>query len=397
MAKERKTRRARKKIDTSSLKEFGAGDDFQSRGQQKLAFAKTVKEEADSVQSQIEEEQAKAQEKSLWSSIGGALGGLALGLATGGLGLAGLAGTAAAGIGAGLGTYGGAHIGKSQSEKKSGKRKQIKSDMFYENEADKQNLAFSEFDKKLNDSILTRSLAAGVMAAAFTGGGKLIEKMKEGKSARAAAAASKAAGEAAGEGLKGYKTLASGETVLNKEGLGLPSSLKKAQEGFESVINTDISGTGKSVKKLASNITTKPSIVSETGASMSFEDILWDGGTDKQFADALSGDFNLAPSGNIDVNSFANSNLAFKEGIQSSQNSLTNNQLFQNMTSSFTPLTDEIGPSIMDSYLKGIAGQKSKSTQQSLLATGGMSLYGYRPELDSLRQVQFGTNIKPYG
>ena len=47
MAKERKTRQARKKIDTSSLKEFGAGEDFKSRGQQKLAFAKTVKEEAD--------------------------------------------------------------------------------------------------------------------------------------------------------------------------------------------------------------------------------------------------------------------------------------------------------------------------------------------------------------
>jgi len=382
MAKERKTRQARKKIDTSSLKEFGAGDDFQSRGQQKLAFAKTVKEEADSVQTQVEEEQAKAQEKSLWSSIGGALGGLALGLATGGLGLAGLAGTAAAGIGAGLGTYGGAHIGKSQSEKKSGKRKQIKSDMFYENEADKQNLAFSEFDDKLNDSILTRSLAAGVMAAAFTGGGKLIEKMKEGKSAREAAAASKAASEAAGEGLRGYETLASGETVLKKEGLGLSAELKKSKEGAEFVMNTDMSGTATD---LASNAVSKPSIVSEAGTSMSFEDILYDG-TDEQFVDALSGNFNLA--GNIDSNSFANSNLSFNEGIQKSQNF---------MTSSFTPLADEIGPSIMDSYLKGIAGQKSKSMQQSLLAAGASSLYGYRPELDSLRQVQFGTNIKPYG
>ena len=384
MAKERKTRRARKKIDTSSLKEFGAGDDFQSRGQQKLAFAKTVKEEADSVQSQIEEEQDKAQEKSLWSSIGGALGGLALGLATGGLGLAGLAGTAAAGIGAGLGTYGGAHIGKSQSEKKSGKRKQIKSDMFYENEADKQNLAFSEFDKKLNDSILTRSLAAGAMAAAFTGGGKLIEKMKAGKSARAAAAAASASNKAK-EGLRGYETLSYGngrwvgDPVLKKEGLGLSAELKKAKEGAEFVMNTDISGTGKSVEKLASS----SRLSSDISVASGYDSIVMDktlGTSSYEVTEALAESIGM---GGDDI--FANSNLALREGSQNF------------MTSSFTPLADEIGPSIMDSYLKGIAGQKSKSMQQSLLAAGGMSLYGYRPELDSLRQVQFGTNIKPYG
>lgn len=377
MAKERKTRQARKKIDTSSLKEFGAGDDFQSRGQQKLAFAKTVKEEADSVQTQVEEEQAKAQEKSLWSSIGGALGGLAVGLATGG------AGWVTAGIGAGLGTYGFAQVGKALSEKKSGKRKEITSNMFYENEAHKQNLAFSEFDDKLNDSILTRSLAAGVMAAAFTGGGKLIEKMKEGKSSREAAKAASASNKAK-EGLRGYETPSYGngrwvgDPVLKKEGLGLSAELKKAKEGAEFVMNTDISSSGVN-NKLASS----SGLSSDISVASGYDNIVMDktlGKSSYEVTEALAESIGM---GGDDI--FANSNLAFREGSQNF------------MTSSFTPLADEIGPSIMDSYLKGIAGQKSKSMQQSLLAAGGMSLYGYRPELDSLRQVQFGTNIKPYG
>ena len=330
MAKERKTRQARKKIDTSSLKEFGAGEDFKSRGQQKLAFAKTVKEEADSVQSQIAKEQEKAQEKSLWSSIGGALGGLAIGLATGG------AGFVAAGIGAGLGTYGGAQAGKALSESKSGKRKKIKSDMFYENEADKQNLAFSEFDDKLNDSILTRSLAAGVMAAAFTGGGDLIKKMKEGKSAREAAKATQA-----------FET---------------SKAVQKAKEGGDLVLGTTLPNQTNSFNLVQSR-------ANELGAISQGLDMGMDLSSLQVIPEASSNALALKNTSDIS-SSFA---------------------------SSFTPLTDQAAPSIMDSYLKGVAGQKSKSMQQSLLAAGGMSLYGYRPELESLRQVQFGNNIKPYG
>jgi hypothetical protein len=355
MAKERKTRQATKsKIDTSKLKKFGSK--YKSRGEQKLAFAKRVKKEADDVQSQIVEEQEKAQEKSLWSSIGGALGGLALGLATGGLGWV------AAGVGAGIGTYGGAHAGKLASESKSGKRKEIKSDMFYESEAEKQNLAFRDFDDKLNEGILNRSLAAGVMAAAFTGGGEMVKKLKEGKKVREAARAAEASKKA-------------------KDALGLPQQLEQAQKGAEFVMNADMSSLGKSGADLASNIATKPSIVSETGAAMSFDDILWEG-TDEQLSNALSGNFDIASS---NTSAFADSNLSLIEGSPSLG------------TSSFTPLADEAAPSIMDSYFTGLADQKSKSMQQSLLAAGGMGLYGYRPELESLRKIQFGTSVKPYG
>ena len=370
MATTRKPRQATKsKIDTSKLKEFGS--DYKSRGEQKLAFAKQVKTESEDVQSQIVEEQEKAQEKSLWSSIGGALGGLALGLATGGLGLTGLAAAGVAGIGAGLGTYGGAHAGKVISEGKSGKRKKIKSDMFYESEAEKQNLAFRDFDEKLNEGILNRSLAAGVMAAAFTGGGELIKKMKEGKAVKDAAKAAEAVKEARGA-MQGY--IGVGKDAVLSSPTSLTASLETAKEGAEFVMNTDISGIGKSGTDLAANIDLRGT-----------EDALGFGGDLPMITEAVPKSELLEyakrfkPTKGVD--------LALKRGSPQSQF----------ITSSLTPLADEVGPSIMDSYLKGIAGQKSKSMQQSLLAAGGMSLYGYRPELDSLRQIQFGTNIKPYG
>ena len=305
MAKERKKRYARKSsIDTSKLKSYGG--DFKSRGEQKLSFAKTVKDEAEKVQSQIVEEQSKAQEKSLWSSIGGALGGLALGLATGG------SSWAIQAAAAGAGTYIGAQGGKVASEAKSGKRKDITSDMFYEKEAEKQNLAFQDFDDELNKSILNRSLAAGAMTAAFVGGGKLVEKIKAGKASKEAAKTAKIIEETAGSAKNPIALTASGEPAYSGatgiiENIGVETGVgSKVASGLESINLTDIS-------------------------------------------------------------------------------------------SSLTPLAEQAAPSIMDSYLTGIAKQKSSSMQQSLLAAGGMSLYGYRPELESLRQIQFGTNIKPYG
>ena len=342
MAKERKKRQARKSsVDTSQLKSFGG--DFKSRGQQRLSFAKRVKDEAEDVQSQIFKEQEKAQKKSLWSSVGGALGGLAVGLATGGLGFV------AAGVGAGLGTYGGAQAGKLAAEKKLGKRKKIKSDMFYESEAEKQNLAFRDFDKKLNESILNRSLAAGVMAAAFTGGGDLVKKLKEGKAAR--------------------------ESLKAKEALGLPQKLEEVQKGADFVMNTDISGLGQSSTDLVS----ASGLSSDISVASGYDNIMIDktlGSSSYKISDTLA------------------ESIGFGDDIVPD---LALKRVSPSMSSSFTPLADEAAPSIMDSYLKGIAEQKSKSMQQGLMFAGASSLYGYRPELQSLRPVQFGTNIKPYG
>ena len=336
MAKERKKRQERKlTVDTSKLKSYGS--DFKSRGEQRLAFSKKVKEEADKVQQQIFEEQEKAQKKSLWSSVGGALGGLALGLATGGLGWV------AAGVGTGLGTYGGAQAGKLAAEKKLGKRKTIKSDMFYESEAEKQNLAFRDFDKKLNESILNRSLAAGVMSAAFAGGGELVKSLKEKKNLKDAA--------------------------VTAQQVETGAKVKKAAEGADFVMNTDISGLGQSSTMNESIPDLVQSRTNELGAISEGLDMGMDLSTLKVVPEPSSSALALRKSSDI-TSSFANS---------------------------LTPLADEAAPSILDSYFEGLAQQKSKSMQQGLMFAGASSLYGYRPELQSLRQVQFGNKINPYG
>jgi hypothetical protein len=331
MAKERKKRQERKlTVDTSKLKSYGS--DFKSRGEQRLAFSKRVKEEADKVQQQIFEEQEKAQKKSLWSSVGGALGGLALGLATGGLGWV------AAGVGTGLGTYGGAQAGKAIAEKELGKRKTIKSDMFYESEAKKQNLAFQEFDEKLNESILNRSLAAGVMAAAFTGGGDLIKSLKEKKNLKDAA--------------------------VTAQQVETGAKVKKAAEGADFVMGKNISGPQTFVDRDLSAI----DLVKDLQESRP--------------------DLNLS---NIQI--VATESL----GPQAATSLRQPSSMTSSFANSLTPITEQAAPSIMDSYFKGLAQQKSKSMQQGLMFAGASSLYGYRPELQSLRQIQFGNKIKPYG
>ena len=195
MATERKKRQAQKStVDTSKLKEFaskhGGGE---SKGARRLRMAKSVKDEASKIQSQISREQEKAQKKSLWSSIGGALFGLAAG-------------------------------GKKVAETEGGaKREKIKSDLWYTPEAEKQNLAFDDYEKQLNKSIQDRALASGLLTAAVAGGGKLVEKIKEAKAAKAA------------------KQLAEA-----KEAMGIPKALEEAKEGYEYIMASgaaDASGT----------------------------------------------------------------------------------------------------------------------------------------------------------
>ena len=357
MAKERKKRQARQSsIDTSQLKSYGG--DFKSRGEQRLAFSKRVKDEAEDIQEQIFQEQEKAQKKSLWSSVGGALGGLALGLATGGLGLVGLTGAAAAGIGAGLGTYGGAQAGKIAAEKKLGKRKTIKSDMFYESEAEKQNLAFRDFDKKLDESILNRSLAAGVMSAAFAGGGELVKSLKEKKNLKDAA--------------------------VTAQQVETGTKVKKAAEGADFVMQTNLGKTTTDVGKATSNLSSGSGLSSDISVASGYDDIIMDktlGTESYRISDAL------AESAGFGGDEMLVDNLSLKQS----------SDITSSFANSLTPLTDEAAPSILDSYFEGLAQQKSKSMQQGLMFAGASSLYGYRPELQSLRQVQFGNKIKPYG
>ena len=357
MAKERKKRQAQKSsVDTSHLKEFSAKyGGGESKGAKRLKMAKSVKDEASKIQSQIVREQEKAQKKSLWSSIGGALFGLAAGVATGG------ASWAVQGAAVGAGTYLGAHGGKKLAETEGdAKRKEIKSDLWYTSEADKQNLAFEEYDKELNKGIQNRALAAGLLTAAVSGGGKLIEKLKADKKIRDASKIAKVSKQ-------------------QQKAIGLPQKLEQAKKGADFVMSTDMSGTGLYGTDLASNVVSKPSIVSETGASMSLDDILWEG-TDEQLYDALSGNFKLATSSK---NAFADSSLSLIESPLNNSASSLSSQL-----AAVTPETTLAAPTMMNAYMDGLKTMASDSMKKSILAGGAMGIYGYRPELQSLRSVQ---------
>ena len=61
---------------------------------------------------------------------------------------------------------------------------------------------------------------------------------------------------------------------------------------------------------------------------------------------------------------------------------------------SFTPFSSEAAPTIMKSYLSGMKGMASDYAKKSILASGAMGIYGYRPEMESLRSIQMITS--PY-
>jgi len=385
MATERKKRQAQKStVDTSKLKEFaskhGGGE---SKGARRLRMAKSVKDEASKIQSQISREQEKAQKKSLWSSIGGALFGLAAGVATGG------ASWAVQGAAVGAGTYLGAHGGKKVAETEGGaKREKIKSDLWYTPEAEKQNLAFDDYEKQLNKSIQDRALASGLLTAAVAGGGKLVEKIKEAKAAKAA------------------KQLAEA-----KEAMGIPKALEEAKEGYEYIMASgaaDASGT---------------SITSATGVTKPKTFLDRDLSTLELVSDLKKNrpDLNLSnievvatesygPSSTLDlVQSRANELGAISEGLDmgmdlssvktvatgdSSILALRKEPLSTSIKSQFaaaTPLTAKAAPTMMDAYMTGLKGMASDYAQKSILASGAMGIYGYRPELQSLRPIQMVT------
>lgn len=334
MAKERKKREAQKSsVDTSHLKEFSAKyGGGESRGAKRLKMAKSVKDEADKIQAQITREQEKAQKKSLWSSIGGALMGLAAGVVTGG------ASWAVQGAAVGAGTYLGAHGGKELAETEGdAKREEIKSDLWYTSEADKQNLAFEEYDRELNKSIQNRALAAGLLTAATVGGGKLVEKLKAGKAKEA----------------------------LMKSNIATETA--KAQEGFQSVMGTDF---------VKSDIPiSKSGLPSDISVASGYDNIMMDktlGTSSYKISDTLA---ESAGFGGEVVEDLALKRAPLSTSIKS-------------QFAAATPLTTEAAPTMMNAYMDGLKTMASDSMKKSILAGGAMGIYGYRPELQSLRPIQ---------
>ena len=380
MATERKKRQAQKStVDTSKLKEFaskhGGGE---SKGARRLRMAKSVKDEASKIQSQISREQEKAQKKSLWSSIGGALFGLAAGVATGG------ASWAVQGAAVGAGTYLGAHGGKKLAETEGGaKREKIKSDLWYTPEAEKQNLAFDDYEKELNKSIQDRALASGLLTAAVAGGGKLVEKIKEAKAAKAAkqlAEAKEALGipKALEEAKEGYEYImssgaadASGTSITSTTGVTKP---KTVQEGMEMLkgYTEEYSGVSKSV------LPSKSGLPSDISVASGYDKISIDKSLGKKrymISDALSESVGFGEEIVED--------LALKRAPLSTS--------IKSQFAAATQLTAEAAPTMMDAYMTGLKGMASDYAQKSILASGAMGIYGYRPELQSLRPIQMMT------
>jgi hypothetical protein len=374
----RKKREAKQpSIDTSKLKEFTGGSSS-SKHERRMAFAKRVKKESEDIQSQISLEQEKAGKRSLWSSIGGALGGLAAGIASGGTTWA-LQGAAV-----GLGTYLGAHGGKTAAEDpnvgKAG-RKKIKSDMFYESEAHKQNVAFTDFDTKLNEGILNRSLAAGLLTAAVAGGGKLIEKIKLEK-ARAAAETAKVAKKVA-----------------------------KTKQGFQTVMATDLSGTAASTGEAV--FSTVQQRANELGAISEGLNMGMDLSSVKTVATESAPALKTAVASKITKPSTVEEGVEMLKGITEEYSSVVPEEIsfatspssleirktpfdtsVKSQLAAVTPFSTQAAPSLMKSYMAGLQGMASDYAQKSILAGGAMSLYGYRPEMQELRPIQMITS--PY-
>ena len=350
----RKKREAKKpSIDTSKLKEFTGGSSS-SKHERRMAFAKRVKKESEDIQVQISSEQEKAGKRSLWSSIGGALAGLASGIAfTATGGTSALLQGAAVGVGTYLGATGGKVAAEDPNIGKAG-RKKIKSGMFYESEAHKQNIAFTDFDRKLNEGILNRSLAAGLLTTAVAGGGKLIEKMKVAKAAKVAKKAEEAAKLAkAGVSASLEQTKAAAELVTTTTGTGVGSSTnivmpETVPEGMEML---------QSITQEYSNVVPKQSVATSP-----------------------------SPSPHKMLARHPKTELALQKHSLGAS--------YKSQLASFTPLSSEAAPTMMKSYMAGLKGMTSEYAQKSILASGAMSIYGYRPEMEALRPVQMITS--PY-
>ena len=153
-----------------------------------------IKEEAESYESQSQEEAGKAKKRSMWATVGGLVGGgLALMAApavigaAAGAGLLGAtaaatgAGSLATGIGTGLIVGGGSGLGgkwgKEGSEKgfsglgEKTKRKDIKVDKFYTKAAEEATETFKDYDKAIDESIQKQAVVSGLLAGVQAGGG----------------------------------------------------------------------------------------------------------------------------------------------------------------------------------------------------------------------------------
>ena len=149
-----------------------------SRGQKRYMLASDIKEEAESYESQSQEEAEKAKSRSLWATVGGVVGAAA-GLVAApiivpfiaGAGAGALATGVITGATVGAGSAGFGHGFKKGMEEYGGKkRKDIKVDKFYTSAAEEATETFKSYDEKIDESIGKQAVISGLLAGAQAGG-----------------------------------------------------------------------------------------------------------------------------------------------------------------------------------------------------------------------------------
>ena len=346
MAKERKKREKRKSsVDLSRAIKLGT--EYSSEGARRYGLGKKIHKESEDLQGEISREQEKAEHKRLWSSVGLALGSLAAGIATGGANWYVQAAAVA------TGAIGGGVIGREASEFTKGEMKDIKSKdyLFYRKEAEKQKDAYAGFDKELRDSILSRGLAAGALAGAVAGGGEILSKMKTAEMTKAAQAA---------EIAKAQKSAA----VISDPSFAIsPVSASQPKAAWHAKASIPVTD---SVSTVAAPYQGRHLIQPPMETTYEL--------AGKTFADAPE--------------------LIEGASLAKYRNLPTSKSLADLGKVSLTPMTDAAAPTIMDSFFQGLDTMKSESTRKSILLGGGYQIAGHRPELSTLRNVQFQSPMR---
>ena len=247
-------------------------------------------------------------------------------------------------------------------------------------------MAFKDFDTKLNEGILKKSLYAGALAGITAASGDIIKGLKGLKEKQAVA-------KSAANQQKFNKMLA--ETT----GSTLPDKVAQAKSGADFIAKADLSTVGApaaaTTTETVASVVTKPSTVAagvtptKDVISQEFGDVLWEG-SDKQFADFMSGDAptttkvpiepepSLAMGGDIQGPAYP-----FKEPSQQVRKQKMD---LTHTKPSLTPEMDKVVPNLFDNFMAGVKDEATKRATQSVLASGAYGLYQHRPELESLKK-----------
>ena len=178
----------KKKKHTISMPKSNGKAGNISAGQRRYKFASDVMKDYEEYERQVAEEKKKSDKRSLWTTLGGVVGaGVGIMFAPAILGGAaaiagvGALGSLATGVGTAAVVGGGSALGSKRgmehSEKKHGRRKDVKTEKFYKSQAADATEAFKESYRDIDTSYKHQAIGSGVLAGLQAGGA--FKKMGE--------------------------------------------------------------------------------------------------------------------------------------------------------------------------------------------------------------------------